>query len=162
MMARALLTDDPSTGFILIGVFAFTAVVTGLFQEQRPMEELFRTAVETIALTIEGGAALFIAVGAIEAIYQLSRRVVGRSTSPVIRKKQVWVHFAAWLLLALEFELAADVLRSAISPTWDDIGQLAAIAVIRTFLNYFLEKDIEKYGEGEPALPAPALTVHQL
>jgi uncharacterized membrane protein len=55
------------------------------------------------------------------------------------------VRFAVWLLLALEFELAADVLRTAISPTWDDVGKLGAIAAIRTALNYFLEKDIEKY-----------------
>jgi len=50
-------------------------------------------------------------------------------------------------MLGLEFELAADVLRSAISPRWSDIGQLGAIAGIRTFLNYFLEKDVDKYGE---------------
>ena len=53
-------------------------------------------------------------------------------------------------MLALEFELAADVLRTAISPTWDDVGKLAAIAAIRTVLNFFLEKDIEKYAIDEP------------
>jgi uncharacterized membrane protein len=52
-----------------------------------------------------------------------------------------------WLLLGLEFELAADIVRSVITPTWTDIGQLAAIAIIRTFLNYFLEKDVEKFAE---------------
>jgi len=46
--------------------------------------------------------------------------------------------------------LAADVLRTAISPTWDDVGKLAAIAAIRTVLNFFLEKDIEKYAIDEP------------
>jgi uncharacterized membrane protein len=49
-----------------------------------------------------------------------------------------------WLLLGLEFELAADIIGSVISPTWKDIGELGAIAVIRTFLNYFLEKDLEQ------------------
>jgi uncharacterized membrane protein len=44
--------------------------------------------------------------------------------------------------LALEFLLAADILRTAISPTWTDIGQLAAIAGIRTFLNYSLAHDL--------------------
>jgi sulfatase modifying factor 1 len=44
---------------------------------------------------------------------------------------------------ALEFELAADIVRSVIAPTWQEIGELGAIAVIRTFLNYFLEKDLE-------------------
>ena len=51
-----------------------------------------------------------------------------------------------WLLLGLEFLLASDIIRTAIAPTWTDIGQLAAVAVIRTFLNYFLTKDIETIG----------------
>jgi uncharacterized membrane protein len=55
--------------------------------------------------------------------------------------------FGMWLILGLEFMLAADIARTAISPTWQQTGQLAAIALIRTFLNYFLERDIEKYAE---------------
>ena len=43
--------------------------------------------------------------------------------------------------------LAADIVRSIIAPSWNDIGQLAAIAVIRTFLNYFLERDLEAAAE---------------
>jgi len=54
-----------------------------------------------------------------------------------------------WLILALEFELAADIVRSAISPSWSDIGQLGAIAAIRTVLNYFLERDIKEFEESE-------------
>jgi uncharacterized membrane protein len=54
------------------------------------------------------------------------------------------MRFGVWLLLGLEFELAADIVRTAIAPTWNDIGQLASIAVIRTFLNFFLASDIEK------------------
>ena len=41
--------------------------------------------------------------------------------------------------------LGEDIVRTAVAPSWTDIGQLAAIGVIRTFLNYFLEKDLEKY-----------------
>jgi len=48
-----------------------------------------------------------------------------------------------WLLLGLEFELAADIIGSVVSPTWQEVGKLGAIAVIRTFLNYFLEKDLD-------------------
>jgi hypothetical protein len=55
--------------------------------------------------------------------------------------------FGMWLLLGLEFELAADIIGSVISPTWQDVGMLGAIAVIRTFLNYFLEKDLEEAEE---------------
>ena len=49
-----------------------------------------------------------------------------------------------WLAIALEFELAADILRTAVTPTWTEIEQLAAIATLRTALNYFLAKEIEK------------------
>jgi uncharacterized membrane protein len=59
----------------------------------------------------------------------------------------VWRRFGVWLLLGLEFELASDIIRTVISPTWIDLGQLGAIAVIRTFLNYFLEKDLEESAE---------------
>ena len=57
------------------------------------------------------------------------------------------MNLGVWLLLGLEFELGADIIRSAIAPSWAQLGQLAAIAVIRTFLNYFLEKDVEKLAE---------------
>ena len=49
--------------------------------------------------------------------------------------------------MGLEFELAADIIRTAITPSWTDIGQLGVIALIRTFLNYFLERDVEHYAE---------------
>jgi uncharacterized membrane protein len=46
------------------------------------------------------------------------------------------------LALSLEFLLGADILRTAVEPTWDEIGRLAAIAAIRTALNYFLQREI--------------------
>jgi uncharacterized membrane protein len=118
------------------------------------MEEFFKRLAEGVALGVETGAAVFIAIGAIEATWHVALRLVRPSGRRTVHMKQIWVRFAVWLLLALEFELAADVLRSAIAPTWDDIGQLASIAAIRTVLNYFLEKDIEKYGQAGPTAEA--------
>jgi len=57
--------------------------------------------------------------------------------------------FATWILLGLEFALAADILRTAVAPTWDDISKLAVIATIRTMLNYFLAKDIMAFDKGQ-------------
>ena len=53
------------------------------------------------------------------------------------------------LAVALEFELAADILRTAVAPTWNEIGQLAAIAALRTALNYFLGKETDKEASSE-------------
>ncbi len=49
---------------------------------------------------------------------------------------------ARYLALALEFQLGADILSTAIAPSWDQIGKLGAIAVIRTGLNYFLSMEM--------------------
>jgi uncharacterized membrane protein len=71
----------------------------------------------------------------------------------------VRLNLGSWLALALEFALAADILRTAVAPTWHDIGQLAAIAVLRTGLNYGLEREIareERRDLAELTCAAPA------
>src|SRR5258707_15633640 len=107
------------------------------------MEELLRSFWGMAATIVEGAAALLITVGAAEA-FVLS---LWRFRAPTAEKMRIWMHFATWLLLGLEFELAADVIRTAIAPTWSDIGQLASIAAIRTFLSYFLDKDIKEVSD---------------
>ncbi|WSZ37841.1 DUF1622 domain-containing protein [Streptomyces sp. NBC_00868] len=57
---------------------------------------------------------------------------------------QIRLNLSRFIALGLEFQLAADVLRTAVSPTFADIGQLAAIAAIRTALNYFLAKEMDQ------------------
>jgi|SRR5262245_51034789 len=110
------------------------------------MEEIFREVAGYISLFLEMISALIIAYGAIKAIIRLIALLREQSETFVWRKN-VYLHFGAWLILGLEFELAADIVRSAIAPSWQSIGKLAAIAAIRTFLNFFLEKDVEKYAE---------------
>ena len=75
-----------------------------------------------------------------------------RGSTPAGWRKGIFVRLGVWLLLGLQFALAADIVRSVISPTWN--GQLAAIAVIRTFLNHFLEKDLDEF---EPRTAEPQL-----
>jgi len=78
--------------------------------------------------------------------------VRGQSTDPGARRA-IFVGFAGWIILALEFALGADIVRTAIAPTWDQIGQLAAIAAIRTALNYFLEKEVASREPGVAESP---------
>ena len=106
------------------------------------MEELFARIAHVAATLIEGAAVLIVTYGSLEAFIKLLP-VVARPDTTHGARKVIWRRLGVWLLLGLEFELAADIIGSVISPTWLDIGELGAIAVIRTFLNYFLEKDLE-------------------
>jgi uncharacterized membrane protein len=112
------------------------------------MEILFKEVATRIALAVELAAALIIAYGALEALVRLliPRRRLEKDKL-FHKRREVFLRFGVWLLLGLEFELAADIVRSAISPTWSEIGQLGAIAAIRTVLNYFLERDVKEFGE---------------
>jgi len=90
----------------------------------------------------EAAAVIVVTFGSLEAFLRLLRLGVTPG-APLGVRKAVWRRFGVWLLLGLEFELAADIIASVVSPSWQDIGELGAIAVIRTFLNYFLERDLE-------------------
>ena len=96
---------------------------------------------------------LLIACGAAQAFLTTIQHVL-RGVTPAGWRHDVFVRFGVWLLLGLQFALAADIVRSVTAPTWSDIGKLGAIALIRTFLNYFLEKDIE--GAGRVPTPKSA------
>lgn len=112
------------------------------------LEEHFKAIAELVALAIEAGAVLVVTYGALEAILLLAKAIWLRQPT-AYQGRLIWLRFATWILLALEFALAADIVRTAIAPTWDDIGKLAAIAVIRTMLNYFLAKDIAAFSKEE-------------
>lgn len=60
---------------------------------------------------------------------------------------EVRLSFGIWLSLALELQLGADILATIISPNFESLGELAALAVIRTFLNYFLNKELEEISQ---------------
>ncbi len=106
------------------------------------MEEIFREVAGATALAIEAIVVLVVAIGAAEAAIG-AVKLVGRDRLFRNERRELWVRFAGWILLALEFALAGDIIRTAIAPTWDEIGKLAAIAAIRTVLNFFLARDIE-------------------
>ena len=58
------------------------------------------------------------------------------------REEDIRLRFGSSVAVSLELLLGADVLATAVAPSWNDIGQLAAIAAIRTLLNYFLGKEL--------------------
>jgi uncharacterized membrane protein len=110
------------------------------------MEEMLREVSHGVAICSEFAAVIVIVVGA---VYATAGAIAEFSRARKIDPLLVFRGFAGWLVLALEFLLAADILKTAISPTWTDIGQLAAIAGIRTFLNYSLSHDLRHTPSGD-------------
>ena len=120
------------------------------------MEELLAQFAHVAKTLAEAAAVIVVTFGVVEAFVRLMAVAINpRATHG--QRKVIWRRFGVWLLLGLEFALAADIIGSVVSPTWQDIGELGAIAVIRTFLNYFLERDLESAEEsGEVAGPPAA------
>lgn len=82
--------------------------------------------------------------GAFQALIGVITAIISGNANEMTGR-EIWLKFATWILLGLEFALAADLLRTAVAPTWEDIAKLAVIATIRTMLNYFLAKDIAAF-----------------
>ena len=74
-----------------------------------------------------------------------------KRTATLAAKRAMWIDFARWLIAGLTFQLAADVVETAIAPTWDDLGKFAAIAAIRTLLSYSLDRDMDAVNERQRA-----------
>ena len=77
------------------------------------------------------------------------RSVQYRQRSPGIHALHTYFRmvFGGWLVVALEFQLAADIVATIVAPTTTHLIELGAIAVIRTFLNYFLGKELKEENE---------------
>jgi uncharacterized membrane protein len=87
-------------------------------------------------------ALILIVVGAVEAFFRGLWTML--SSPDGHHERDAWLRLGRWLVAGLTFQLAADVLETAITTSWDEVARLAAIAAIRTFLNYFLERDLDE------------------
>lgn len=104
-------------------------------------EDILIEAVEWLRLVVEFVGATIIAVGLVVVLLTILRSLTSTGDFSFTR---IHIRFARYLSLALEFQLAADILSTAVAPTWEQIGKLGAIAIIRTALNYFLQKEIHE------------------
>lgn len=85
--------------------------------------------------------------GVLLMLVRLIRLEFTRFTRPSIyREREVVRHqLGSYLLLGLEFLIAADIVGTAIHPTLEGLGLLGGIVVIRTVISYFLDKEIEEF-----------------
>jgi uncharacterized membrane protein len=98
--------------------------------------------VDAAVRVVEAAGAVVIFAGAVIAFgrfFRVSLRREGMAPFAPVR-----LDLGRFLALGLEFQLAADILRTAVSPSFTELAQLAAIAAIRTALNFFLGREIKE------------------
>lgn len=104
------------------------------------MKSLLQYVSEQTIIAIDGIALLIIIVATVEVFVTAVRAAFARQAGYALRT--VWLRYAHWLVAALTFQLAADIIETSVSTSWEAIGRVGAIAVIRTFLNFFLDRDV--------------------
>ena len=103
------------------------------------MEQVLIEITRATILIIDAMALLIIVFGTIEAF--VAGLVLMLHSRKGRERRDVWLRYARWLVAGLTFQLAADIIETSITTDWEAIARVGAIAVIRTFLNYFLERD---------------------
>ena len=98
-------------------------------------------ATENAIVIIDALALIIIVVGTVEAFISGLRAMLAEPSGH--ERRDIWLRYARWLVAGLTFQLAADIIETSITTEWQAVGRIAAIALIRTFLNYFLDRDLE-------------------
>lgn len=106
------------------------------------MEELLHEAARDVAMVIEAIAILIITIGSVRAVIGVFTVMLARHASRM-QKRTVWMDYARWLVAGMTFQLAADIVSTSQASGWDEVGRLAVIAAIRTFLSYYLDHEVE-------------------
>ena len=104
---------------------------------------------------LNGLALLMVLAGSVEAIVGVVRLLLAGGPRP--ERRDVWLGYARWLVAALTFQLGADILESSITHHWEAVARLGAVAVIRTFLNYFLDRDMAELRQRHQADTQPVI-----
>ena len=120
------------------------------------MREWLVIVTEQAVVVIDAVAMVVIVFGTAQALVG-GLRAMAPSTSSHERQN-VWLRYARWLIAGLTFQLAADIIETSIRTDWESIARLGAIAVIRTFLNYFLERDLKDLQEQQSEVQPGAST----
>jgi len=115
--------------------------------QERAMKELLVIATEYAIVIIDALALIIVFVGTVECFFRGTGLMLSSASGH--ERRDVWLRYARWLVAGLTFQLAADIIETSITPSWEELAKVGAIAVIRTFLNFFLERDLNEVRERE-------------
>jgi uncharacterized membrane protein len=104
---------------------------------------------EQAIVAIDFLALVIVVAGTIEAFIGGLRLMFSPTSGH--EQRDIWLRYARWLVAALTFQLAADIIETSITSSWEALGRIAVVAVIRTFLNFFLERDLSDVRERQQA-----------
>ncbi len=108
------------------------------------MQDILHNTANYVALALQVIAIVVVAIGSARALVNMARAGRAAHVAPLLDSRTVWLEHARWLVAGLTFQLAADIVATSFSTTWDELGRLAVVAVVRTFLSYFLDREIEQ------------------
>lgn len=108
------------------------------------MTEIFHSIINSISFALNIVGALVILWGVLMSLFDFIKKEISRLEQPVQLSEAIRVKLGSYLVLGLEFFIAGDIVKTIITPTWQSLGMLGAIVVIRTILSYFLTKDLKK------------------
>ena len=106
------------------------------------MDEVLHTLARALSQFFEAATLVLLALGALLALKNLIAGLLARHPPSEVAL-DVWQGLSRWIMVGLEFLLAADLAATVVSPSWDELGRLGAIAAIRTLLGFFLGRDLE-------------------
>lgn len=113
------------------------------------LREGFVLVTENAVLLIDAIALVVIVLATVQAC-GAGLRALGGPLSGHDRRA-IWLRYARWLVAGLTFQLAADIVETSITAGWDAIARMAAVAAIRTALNWFLDRDLSDVRERDRA-----------
>jgi uncharacterized membrane protein len=106
--------------------------------------DTFHIIINSITFTLNVIGALITIWGIIISLFAFLKKEILNRKEAIQLNEAIRLKLGSYLVLALEFFIAGDIVKTIITPTWQSLGILGAIVVIRTILSYFLTKDLKK------------------
>jgi len=117
------------------------------------MQSLLHVIAGYVALALQAVAIVIVAFGSARALVNITRAAFASHPGAADQRAE-WLDYARWLVAALTFQLGADIVATSYAPSWDELGRLAVVAVVRTFLSYFLDREMEQAAKLRALSPA--------
>jgi uncharacterized membrane protein len=106
--------------------------------------DIFHNIINNTSFVLNIIGALITIWGIIISFFEFLKKEISKSKDAIQLNEAIRIKLGSYLVLALEFFIAGDIVKTIITPTWQSLGILGAIVVIRTILSYFLTKDLKK------------------